>query len=276
MSFPEHRTFLLTNAGLAVIWIIVLAVIVGTLSVSVGYLFGQQLVPDIRSSEEGTPKHTTAKDALKSSKTDLSQYEYLLSEDFSFQSPDRQLLRRARGETATEVVVKSINALGGISADEKFSFAMLAEPASGTKFWLTKIRPQTDASASEVWEFDIAKGTIKKLPTTSAGLTSPPTVSPDKFFAVVVPGGDDPAKIQTLNLLDFARDKVSRLVTVKGNETLSRGIELGHLTKIAWKDEKTVQYTVYDSSKSTGDGLNSPKLFTALEERTVRIDSPAQ
>lgn len=53
----EHRAFVLTNTGLAAMWIIVLIVVVGALSLSIGYLFGQTVIPDVSSVETQTTAH---------------------------------------------------------------------------------------------------------------------------------------------------------------------------------------------------------------------------
>ncbi|GEM_PF-3591955 len=60
-----YRSFSLFKAGIAVAWVIILVLIIGGLSISVGYLFGQQLLPTVSSSDE-LPTRKTPKDIFSS------------------------------------------------------------------------------------------------------------------------------------------------------------------------------------------------------------------
>ncbi len=67
-----YRSFSLFKAGVAMAWIIILVLIISGLSISIGYLFGQQLVPTVSSSEE-LPARKTPKDLLTSPTVPVEQ-----------------------------------------------------------------------------------------------------------------------------------------------------------------------------------------------------------
>ncbi len=269
-QYQSYRSFRL-QAGLAAIWVLMLALIVGTLAASIGYLFGQNLNPAYPAVERFTAKQkakstSDVESKVKSGGT-LADYEYFMSEEFSSVSPDRQLLRRARGTTDPgEIVAKSVRALAGIKADDRWTMTMFVQPLSGTKLWLSKILPQTDAGLSEVWEFDTAAETLTQLPNATAAMDQCPITTPGNFHVVAAgPQTNDPAKLQLLKLIDLRTDTVTTIARLTGSETLSRFLELGHETDIAWTDATHVSYAVYDSTKKEGEK------FALKEKRTITI-----
>lgn len=267
-QYQSYRSFRL-QAGLAAIWVLMLALIVGTLAASIGYLFGQNLNPAYPAVERFTAKQkekAKTPTAVKDGDI-LAHYEYFMSEEFSSVSPDRQLLRRARGTTGPgEVVAKSVRTLAEIKADDRWTLTILAQPAEGGEFWVSKILPQTDAGLEGVWAFNTETNTLTSLPNASAALTGYTMVSPQGLYALsVAPQTNDPAKLQQLELINLRSDTVTTLVQLAGSETLSRFLELGHETDIAWTDATHVSYAVYDSTKKEGDK------FALKEKRTITI-----
>ena len=269
-QYQSYRSFRL-QAGLAAIWVLMLALIVGTLAASIGYLFGQNLNPAYPAVERFTAKQkakstSDVESTVKSADT-LADYEYFMSEEFSSVSPDRQLLRRARGTTDPgEVVAKSVRALAEIKADDHWTLTILAQPAEGGEFWVSKILPQTDAGLEGVWAFNTETNTLTPLPNASAALSGYAMVNSQGLYALTVaPQTNDPAKLQLLELIDLRTDTVSTLVQLAGSETLSRLLELGHATDISWTDATHVRYAVYDSSRQTNEG------FALKETRTATI-----
>ena len=270
MNEQQYQSFRL-QAGLAAIWVLMLILIIGTLAVSLGYLFGQNFNPAYPAVERFTTKQKEKSVATTTVKSDtLADYEYFMSEEFSSVAPDRQLLRRRRGSTEQgEIVNQSVRALAGLKADDRWTMTIFVQPESGTTLWMSKILPQTDAGLSEVWEFNTATETLTQLKNASAALDQCPNVTPGNLRVVAAgPQTSDPAKLQLLKLIDLPTDTVSTLVQLEGSETLSRFLELGHETDIAWRDAIHVSYAVYDSTRQEGEK------FALKEKRTMTI--PAQ
>src|SRR3990167_413452 len=269
-QYESYQSFRM-QAGLAAIWVLMLALIVGTLATSIGYLFGQNLNPAYPAVERFTANQKAKSTSDVASKVKsggtLADYEYSMSEEFSSVSPDRQLFRRPRGSTDEgDLVAKSVRALAEIKAVDRWTLTIFAQPAEGTEFWVSKILPQTDAGLEGIWTFDTETNTLTSLPNASAALSGYAIINPQGLYALTVaPQTNDPAKLQLLELIDLHTDTVSTLVQLAGSETLSRLLELGHATDISWKDAVTVSYAVYDSSQQTNDG------FVLKETRTATI-----
>jgi hypothetical protein len=269
-QYQSYRSFRL-QAGLAAIWVLMLALIVGTLAASIGYLFGQNLNPAYPAVERFTAKQKAESTSDVASKVKsggtLADYEYFMSEEFSSVSPDRQLLRRPRGTTDQgEVVAISVRDLAGVKADDRWTLTILAQPAEGGEFWVSKILPQTDAGLEGVWAFNTETNTLTPLPNASAALSGYAIINPQGLYALsVAPQTNDPAKLQQLELINLRTDTVTTLVQLEGSETLSRFLELGHVTEITWIDATHVSYAVYDSTKKEGEK------FKLKEKRTITI-----
>lgn len=265
-QYQSYRSFRL-QAGLAAIWVLMLALIVGTLAASIGYLFGQNLNPAYPAVERFTAKQKEKSTTGVKSNDVLADYEYFMSEEFSSVAPDRQLLRRARGSTDQgEVVVKSVRALAGIKTDDRWTLTILAQPEQGTEFWVSKILPQTDAGLEGVWKFDTSTNALTPLPNASTALNGYTMINPQGLYALTLaPQTNDPAQLQQLGLINLRTDAVTTLVQLEGSETLSSFLELGHATDILWTDATHVSFAVYDSTKKEGEK------FALKEKRTIAI-----
>jgi len=190
---------------------------------------------------------------------------------------DKKLVRISKTTGEKEVLVQSIKTeISGLKAKDNLTLMEYAAPSGSDYVFFAEILSDTDAGMSALYSFNVNTNKFKKLDISKYLETYCVELAPDKKR--VATASDDNPSIgkglsQKLYLLDLEKDTAKQIVTLSGSETLNKGISgLGSMFDVKWKDDKIIEYAVYNQStlaNNLSTGLDEKQL---IEKRTVIID----
>ena len=192
----------------------------------------------------------------------------------SFYPSDQKLVKKVNGEEV--VLVASVRAaIPDFKDDLGYALKKLSYPPNSQKLYFVQIIDGSDAPPMGLWEFGLESKQFTRLKTSSYyNWFGPKELSPNGKYVASTDDPQENDKYQKIYLIDLEKDSVRTIVSLSGVETLNEcalncfgGIE----GKLAWLDDKTIEYYVYDSSKTIPADPSGPVMHPLIEKRRVVI-----
>ncbi len=203
-------------------------------------------------------------------------YDLLNLESFPVQ---QSLVRKAVASGKQETILtnadleKALSDLADVSRPKVL--VEVSEPTESRYVYYTIVLDGTEDSGNTLYQFDTTTEKFTKMNVSAdivkntGGLTSTLTRSTDGERLALT--SDLDGKSQDLYVVNLAKDTMTKVISLTGNETMNGGDSgLSSYVKLSWKDATTLSYEVFDKT-TTETHSNTSQIHKMIETRTVEV-----